>query len=117
LPQLVRLVKDVAAIDKSAIGVPTLMIYSPADRVIDPAAVADAFAEWGGERKRLVAFERSGDPSQHVLAGGHPVAGEHRRACTDDQLPSCPGSRIREGGAGAAGVAAQVAAGSRKSRA
>jgi esterase/lipase len=69
LPQLVRLVKDVAAIDKSAIGVPTLMIYSPTDRVIDPAAVADAFAEWGGERKRLVAFERSGDPSQHVLAG------------------------------------------------
>ena len=69
LPELVRLVKDVAAIDKSAIRVPTLMIYSPGDRVIDPAAVGDAFAEWGGERKRLVVFERSGDPSQHVLAG------------------------------------------------
>lgn len=69
LPELVRLVKQVAAIDKSAIGVPTLMIYSPADRVIDPAAVAEAFAEWGGERKRLVVFERSADPSQHVLAG------------------------------------------------
>lgn len=69
LPELVRLMKEVERIDKSAIRVPTLMIYSPRDQVIDPAAVAAAFAEWGGERKRLVVFERAGDPSQHVLAG------------------------------------------------
>ncbi len=69
LPELVRLMKEVERIDKSAIRVPTLMIYSPHDQVIDPAAVAAAFAEWGGERKRLVVFERAGDPSQHVLAG------------------------------------------------
>jgi esterase/lipase len=69
MPELVRLMKEVERIDKSAIRVPTLMIYSPLDQVIDPAAVAAAYAEWGGERKRLVVFERSSDPSQHVLAG------------------------------------------------
>ena len=69
LPELVRLMRQVEAIDKSAIRVPALMIYSPADQVIDPAAVEDAFAAWGGAPKRLVAFTAAEDPAQHVLAG------------------------------------------------
>jgi len=69
LPELVRLMRQVEAIDKSAIRVPALMIYSPADQVIDPAAVEDAFAAWGGAPKQLVAFTAAEDPAQHVLAG------------------------------------------------
>jgi esterase/lipase len=69
LAELAKLLDEVAAIDKSAIGIPTLMIYSPGDQVIDPDAVERTFAQWGGNRKRLVAFEHSTDPAQHVLAG------------------------------------------------
>lgn len=94
LPELVRLMKEVERIDKSAIRVPTLMIYSPRDRVIDPAAVAAAFAEWGGERKRLVVFERAGDPSQHVLAGDilSPASTDEMELLISEYLSALPGS-------------------------
>jgi esterase/lipase len=69
LLELARLVKEVDGIDKSTIRTPALMIYSPRDQVIDPEAVRSAFAAWGTDRKRLIAYERSTDPSQHVLAG------------------------------------------------
>lgn len=69
LPELVRLMKEVEAIDKAQITVPALMIYSPGDQVVDPASIESAFAAWGARGKRLVPFEGSGDPSQHVLAG------------------------------------------------
>lgn len=94
LPELVRLMKEVERIDKSAIRVPTLMIYSPGDQVIDPAAVAAAFDQWGGERKRLVVFERSTDPSQHVLAGDilSPGSTEEMARLISDYLSALPGS-------------------------
>jgi len=69
LVELARLVKEVDGIDKSTIRTPALMIYSPNDQVIDAEAVRSNFDAWGASRKRLVAYERSGDPSQHVLAG------------------------------------------------
>jgi esterase/lipase len=69
LPELVRLMRNVESIDKSTIEIPTLMIYSPHDKVIEPAAVVETFHQWGGAHKRLIAFEGSSDPSQHVLAG------------------------------------------------
>ncbi len=69
LVPLARLMKQVETIDKSSITTPTLMIYSPRDQVIDPDAVRTAFEQWGAPRKRLVVYERSTDPSQHVLAG------------------------------------------------
>jgi len=69
LPELVRLMKSVEAIDKSTIEVPTLMVYSPRDQVIDADAVVETFESWGGAHKQLIAFELSTDPAQHVLAG------------------------------------------------
>jgi esterase/lipase len=69
LVELTRLMKQVETIDKSRITTPTMMIYSPRDQVVDPDAVRNAFEQWGAPRKRLVAYERSNDPSQHVLAG------------------------------------------------
>jgi esterase/lipase len=94
LPELVRLMKGVEAIDKSTIRVPTLMIYSPRDQVIDPAAVVRAFADWGGERKRLVAFDHSSDPSQHVLAGDilSPGSTDELARLISDYLSRLPGS-------------------------
>jgi len=67
--ELVRLVKEVDALDKRRIHVPTLMLYSTADTVIDPRAVEESFARWGGQPKQLLVVEDSRDPSQHVLAG------------------------------------------------
>lgn len=69
LVELARLLKDVERIDKATIRAPTLMIYSPGDKVVDPDAIRSAFAQWGAPRKRLLEYRRSGDPSQHVLAG------------------------------------------------
>lgn len=69
LTEMVRLVKQVEAIDKSAISVPTLIIYSPQDIVIDTEAVERVFAEWGSPRKQLVRYEGSNNPYQHVIAG------------------------------------------------
>lgn len=69
LPELVRLMKEVETIDKTQITVPALMIYSPQDQVVDPASIESAYAAWGASGKRLVPFEGSADPSQHVLAG------------------------------------------------
>lgn len=69
LAELARLMNEVEKIDKSAIRTPTLMIYSPRDQVVDPEAIVQVFAHWGGTHKRLLAFEGATDPAQHVLAG------------------------------------------------
>ncbi|MFM7783260.1 MAG: alpha/beta hydrolase [Gammaproteobacteria bacterium] len=69
LPELVRLMREVERIDKARITVPALMIYSPKDKVVDTQAIETVYAQWGAGAKRLVPFEGSGDPSQHVLAG------------------------------------------------
>jgi ferritin-like protein len=50
------------------------MLYSPADRVVDPAQIETAFARVGERAaplayKRLLTIEDSQDPSSHVLAG------------------------------------------------
>lgn len=63
------LVKLVGDLDLSAVLQPFLVIYSPDDEVVDPAATEAAFARLGSLEKELVIFRNVGDPSQHVLAG------------------------------------------------
>ncbi len=46
-----------------------MVIYSPDDQVVRPQAIARAFSELRSERKRIISFLFSQDPSQHVLAG------------------------------------------------
>jgi len=48
---------------------PLLLLYSPRDRVVDPARAEALFARWGAPRKELVAIETPADPDGHVLAG------------------------------------------------
>ena len=66
---LMELVDTVAAIDKNSISAPTLIIYSPNDRVIDTQAVRDNFEQFGSNTKQLIQFLDSSDKGQHVLAG------------------------------------------------
>ena len=56
-------------VDLGAHATPLLMIYSPRDLVLDPAAMVEHFASVGAERKEQLAFSGDGDPSHHVLAG------------------------------------------------
>lgn len=63
---IVRLVRDSSLED---IRIPTLVIYSPNDRVVNPEKILDAHARLGSPFKAIIPVERSGDPSNHVLAG------------------------------------------------
>ena len=68
LVTLAGLLDLVEATDLTRIRAPTLVVVSPDDRVIDPAAVERRFAEIGAE-KELIRVTESQDPSHHVLAG------------------------------------------------
>jgi hypothetical protein len=46
-----------------------LMLYSPADAVVDTARIRGAFEQLTGPHRQLVEIPESGDPSNHVLAG------------------------------------------------
>ncbi len=69
LVPMMRMVKGVRALDLGRIRTPVQVIYAPGDRVVSPRAIVAAFAAMGSDRKALVPFTRSADPSQHVLAG------------------------------------------------
>lgn len=63
---LVRVVRE-SPIEN--IRTPTLVIYSPNDRVVNTQEILKAHARLGSTVKPLIAVENSGDPSNHVLAG------------------------------------------------
>jgi hypothetical protein len=48
---------------------PTLLVYSPSDRVVDVAETERVAARLTDTPLEVVRFERSEDPGQHVLAG------------------------------------------------
>ena len=47
---------------------PTLMVYSTKDDVVDPEAIRETYERFGGEKK-LVVYDESENNSHHVLAG------------------------------------------------
>lgn len=63
---IVREVRD-SPIEK--IRQPTLVIYSPNDRVVSAEEILEAHERLGATIKPIIAVETSGDPSNHVLAG------------------------------------------------
>ena len=65
---MMALVERIRTEDLSALRTPTLVLYSPADQVVDPLETERYFGELGAEPKRLVPIERAG-PANHVLAG------------------------------------------------
>lgn len=66
---LVALIEEANAADFARIDAPVLVLYSPGDQVISPAAIEARFPAFGTSRKRLVAVEDVDDPYRHVLAG------------------------------------------------
>ena len=48
---------------------PTLMLYSPQDRIVDPGKIVHTFQRFGAEHKVLIAVQDPDDPQRHILAG------------------------------------------------
>jgi esterase/lipase len=69
LVPMMHMVKGIRALDLATVRTPVQVIYAPGDQVVSPRAIVKAFGAIGAERKKLVPFTRSEDPSQHVLAG------------------------------------------------
>lgn len=66
---MMGLVSLIESVDLSGVKTPVLVIYSPEDRVVDPARTETAFKKIGAARKQLIPYTGSSDPDQHVLAG------------------------------------------------
>jgi esterase/lipase len=67
--EMMRLVKYVRGKLPLQLKQSVLVIYSPADRVVDTDRIATAFQQIDSPHRRLVEIPTSGDPSNHVLAG------------------------------------------------
>jgi esterase/lipase len=66
---MMALVEHVRTMDLSRVSAPTLIVYSPADLVVDAAETDRVVAELHGTRHETFVYEGASDPSQHVLAG------------------------------------------------
>jgi alpha-beta hydrolase superfamily lysophospholipase len=66
---MVGLVDIIDNADLSGIKVPTLMIYSPKDKVISVPSLMNTFQRLGSSNKQLIEFNESEDPDFHALAG------------------------------------------------
>jgi esterase/lipase len=67
--EMMRLVKFVRGKLPMRLSQSLLVMYSPADTVVDTDRITAAYLEIDSPRKRLVEIPRSGDSSNHVLAG------------------------------------------------
>lgn len=67
---MAALLREARATDWSQAAAPALFLYSPQDRVIDPALIPPVAAAWGGGAE-AVAIDLDGDddPFAHVIAG------------------------------------------------
>jgi pimeloyl-ACP methyl ester carboxylesterase len=65
MASLVSLANDV---DPSRVNIPSLFIYSPLDRVIDPESVRAMAENWGAPAE-IIEVTDSDDPNNHVIAG------------------------------------------------
>jgi len=62
------LVRETLRADIFGIALPVLTLFSPNDRIVDPAATEAVMERWQGPRE-VVEVPASGDPASHVLAG------------------------------------------------
>lgn len=67
--EMMRLVKLARSKLPLTLAQPLLTLYSPNDQVIDTDWIEAALADIDSPRTKTVKIERSGDPSNHVLAG------------------------------------------------
>jgi esterase/lipase len=80
---MMAIVREVRDSPIESIRQPTLVIYSPNDRVVSAEKILEAHERLGASIKPIIAVDTSGDPSNHVLAG---------RILAPDDTP-----RIRDG--------------------
>ncbi len=67
---MAAVVKAAAASDYSGVTIPALFMFSPADKVVNPAATRDVAARWGGSAEIAEVMPGPGDdPNAHVIAG------------------------------------------------
>lgn len=67
---MARLIRAARGADYAQVKMPLLVLYAPADQVIDPARIAPVIEAWGGP-KQVEQREMGGDddPFSHVIAG------------------------------------------------
>ena len=66
---MMALVDHARSLDLSQVRVPTLVVYSPRDAVVDPEETERVLAGLGGGGPTLFRVDDSGDPAHHVIAG------------------------------------------------
>ena len=66
---MVALVDHVRAMDLARVRVPTLLVYSTSDQVVDARETGRILAALGGGGPTVHRVEGSGDPADHVIAG------------------------------------------------
>lgn len=66
---MMALVDHVRDMDLSAVTAPLLVLYAPADQVVDARATEALVPRFGSAVREVVRMEGAGDPSHHVLAG------------------------------------------------
>ncbi len=66
---VLKMVHDVTREDFTKIRVPSLFVYSPADKTVSPKRIDHFYSQLGTERKKKVLITDSSDPENHVIAG------------------------------------------------
>ncbi|MEZ5755205.1 MAG: alpha/beta fold hydrolase [Paracoccaceae bacterium] len=67
---MARLIRAARATDYAQATTPALVLYAPADQVIDPARIPPVIAAWGGPTQvELREMQGDDDPYAHVIAG------------------------------------------------
>jgi pimeloyl-ACP methyl ester carboxylesterase len=69
LSTMMALVEHVRTMDLTAVEVPTLVLYDPADQVVEPTETERVVAGLAGTSPVLYEVRSSSDPAHHVLAG------------------------------------------------
>jgi pimeloyl-ACP methyl ester carboxylesterase len=69
LATMMALVERVRTLDLSTVAAPTLVLYSPADGVVDPAETERAVRRMTGTTVTVNVVASTSDPAHHVLAG------------------------------------------------
>lgn len=64
-----QLIAQVRLLNPAEISLPVLMIVSPRDRIINVRLAAKIFRQFVNPQNRLIYFEGSQDPEQHILGG------------------------------------------------
>lgn len=81
--EMMRLVKYVRGELPQRLEQSLLMIYSPADNVVDTGQIISAYSQIDSPQKELIRIPTSGDPSNHVLAGDI-LSPQNNQAVADD---------------------------------